>query len=353
MAPSSTLLTFALAGLVAHGSTGCGAMQESPERAREPSAPLTARPMVPPEPTLALAGAPKCTVGEASNIGVVSEDLSLDIAIAANRDGALIAWDTDREHFAVRRLDHAGRPVGAARSVVRNGFSVDLQPQPDGTFVLSTDELCGPKHSCLDVLTLDRDGVVLGPPARAEFGDRELSFDVRATARGALWMATPTTLTPREATTWWIARAIPHDGQPATLNVEDVADMPTEGGDGWLEAAPDGRWIVQWTDNARTSFAEKIEGKPARRAPGQLDFRFRARVDTGVTSGGPDGHLDGLLFHRYLGPNRHRTTLIVSEDDVDRAFAWTGERFLVAYSSGKHPHRTIHVVPVDCRPDTQ
>jgi hypothetical protein len=132
--------------------------------------------------------------------------------------------------------------------------------------------------------------------------------------------------------------------------VDEITDMPTERGSASLAATPDGRWIVRFRGEEARSFAEKIEGEPSRRTERGPDFVFRASIDVGVTTGGPDGRLDGLLLERALRPHDKRTTIITHDTRADRALAWTGERILVAYTSGAPPRTAVHVVPVDCRP---
>jgi hypothetical protein len=205
-------VSYTFIGLFACSLAGCGEAKSAPRSAtdRPPLRTTKVTSAVPADPTLALAGAPTCTLGEPSDAGIISGKMT-SVTIAANRDGALMGW-TDDAHRILRRIDGAGRMVGQPHLLPRMGIGIELTAQADGTFVLATTDGCNEGHECIDVLTLDRNGVALGTPARADVLDRRL-LESRATDRGAVWLATPTGLQGDVTTSWAVIRAIANGTQ--------------------------------------------------------------------------------------------------------------------------------------------
>ena len=376
--------------------------QPPPLPPEPPRAPPRGQTLVP-APRFSEAGG-HCRVGEHVVVGTSSEELSLySVVVAANANGALVAWPTGHDEVTARALDAEGRPRGEPHTATLEGpRSLRIAAQPDGTFIVVSTPNCpsgsGVHDECLAARTFGADGIAREPLATANVGPRlpgppwavesplgtVMLFDRMLADRG----------TPR------LVHFEPHAGGASTITTTDIpvtlspgersrlGDFTVDadghalavirGEDGdvlFREGAPprpavglprDNR-VVLGVDGAALSVAyldlavalrahvvqldaphaHTIIDRRTARLPPAFD-EVRAYVDVGMggclhvqRSVPVWGHLDDGVTHVWDCHDSDRPP-------AGRGLAWTGRGYLVAFAGHAEGRWTVRVAPVTC-----
>lgn len=122
-------------------------------------------------PTLALAGAPRCTLGPPRIIAQSPGKRMFAMRLVSDKNGTLLAWSTEPNTVQIATLSKSGEPLSEVRSLPMAGARqfVSLERFDAQHFALLTHHLCSPgirDHKCIAGRMFTNEGVPDGTEVR-------------------------------------------------------------------------------------------------------------------------------------------------------------------------------------------